>query len=105
MSLVVSPLSLVYVKQQVSAVKSGAVYDPTGDTVQLAFLPFGQQPASGDWKAASWETISSKYYARCLVGPGGAITLTNGRYQIWVKITDNPEIPVLRGDEITVADD
>jgi hypothetical protein len=73
----------VYVLAQVKA-DEGAT-DPTGDTVQMAFLqdpPEEAAPASGDWKTASWTTLTStnpaRYKAKCLVGPGGVITLTAG---------------------------
>ena len=93
--LVQSSLSLQYIRVPVSATLNGAVYDPTLSTVQLAFPVQGVAPVSGDLKAASWETDVTTsppvHYARCLVGPGGAIVLTVGRYDVWVKITDSPE--------------
>jgi len=92
----ISELSLIYVKVQVTATKAGATYNPTSDTVQIAFIGDSLEPASGDWKSALWETIGSLYYAKILVGPGGTVTLAPGTYDPWVKITDNPEIPVMK---------
>jgi hypothetical protein len=34
------------------------------------------------------------YIAQCLVGPDGGVTLATGTYTIWVKVTDNPQVPV-----------
>jgi hypothetical protein len=102
MSLSVQDGSLQYVKAPVSAVVDGAAYDPTSDTVQMAFTAVGVDPVSGDWKTAGWETISGRYYARCLVGPGGTIDLAVGSYTVWVKVTDSPEIPILRSGGLRV---
>jgi len=71
--------------------------DPTSDTVQMAFPATGVAPITGDWKSATWETVSGVYYARCLVGPGfgGVVTLTAGAlYDVYVKVADNPETVV-----------
>lgn len=94
--------SLQYVKVKVTATVSGAAYDPTSDTVKMAFTAIDTNPVSGDWNTADWETIGSNYYARCLVGPTGTITLAAGTYVVWVKITDNPEIPILRSGSLLV---
>lgn len=96
-----SAASLRQVFADVSAVRNGAAVDPTADTVQMAFLaepPETASPESGDWKTASWETNSTtdpdQYKAKCLVGPSGTVTLAEGTWYVWVKITDLPEIPV-----------
>ena len=95
-----SVLSTQYVQVQVTA-RSASGYDPTGDTVQFAFTPLTYpqtQPGSGDWHAGSWATFPGPaYWAQCLAGPAnGGISLAVGTYQVWVKITDNPEVPVLQ---------
>lgn len=97
----ISHLSLQYVGIPVTATTtSGAAYNPTSDTVQMAFMPQATQfPSSGDWKTATWGTDTSNllfpYAAYCLVGPGGTITLGLGSYYMYLKVTDSPEIPVL----------
>ena len=61
--------------------------------VEMAILPEGQDPTSGDWETAAWEGTD----AIVLVGPSTAIPLTRGvQYEVWVRITASPEIPVLR---------
>lgn len=105
--LEISVLSLTYVRAQVRANQSGAVVDPTGYTVQAAFTAPGTNPVSGDWKSASWETDAvphpDRYYARCLVGPGGTVALAVGTYEMHLKITATPEIPVLTAGPLKVV--
>lgn len=101
-SISISSLSLQYVGVPVtSETINGAARNPTADPVSMAFMPQATQvPQSGDWQAAIWGTNTSNvlqpYSAYCLVGPGGTIQLGIGTYVVYVKITDNPEVPVLR---------
>ena len=80
--------------------------NPTTDTVQMAFTATGVDPQPADWQTASWDTSATlgpnQYLAQCLVGPGGTVALTNGTYQIWVKVTDNPEIPQLPAGQLLI---
>lgn len=96
--MIQSVLSLNYVRVPVAARAAGSVINPTTDTVAMAFTSPGVDPVSGDWKTASWETDSSTtpdtYFARCLVGPSGTLALMAGTYDVWVRVTDNPEVPV-----------
>lgn len=86
--LTISSLSTEYVK--IPIVDGPA--NLTTLTVQMAIVPQGQDPVSGDWKSASWVGAS----AAVLIGPATALPLTKGvTYGIWVKITSSPEIPVL----------
>lgn len=95
MTEVIPAGSLQYVKVPIAPKVSGAIVDPTADVVTMAFMASGSAPSSGDLKTASWETVSTDvhypYRARCLVGPGGTVTLTAGLYTVWVKVVDNPE--------------
>lgn len=104
----ISSLSKQYVKVRVSSIDSGAPVDITAGTVQMAFTTPGTEPVSNDWKSATWETDTTRnpdrYYARCLVGPSGTITLTDGTYDVWVKVSSvGSEIPVLRAGSVTVT--
>lgn len=105
--LAVSRASTEYIRVPMASERSGAPYDPTGDTVQMAFLTGAGPPESGDWKTASWDTDSTTYpptyRAQCLIGPaGGTVTLTAGVYSVWVKVTDSPEVPVKRAGQIKI---
>lgn len=98
-----SPLSTEYVRVAVAASDGSSPINVTSDPVALAFVSAGVQPVSGDFHTGSWETVGSTNYARLLVGPGGgAITLGLGLYDVYVKITDNPEAPVRKSGAIAI---
>ncbi len=103
-----SALSTEYILIPVSAVVDGAAINPTGDTVQFAFKPIGVDPGSGDWTAGSWASTSEVngfYYAQTLVGPANSGTvLPVATYAIWLKITDNPEVPVRSPGLLQITD-
>ena len=93
-----SHLSLKYYIVPVSATEAGEPVNPTSDLVQFAFMPTPTQvPQVSDLVTGSWETnpysILFPYNAKCLVGPGGTITLGIGTYVVYQKTTDNPQIP------------
>lgn len=88
-----SSTSLEYLRARVSATSDGVAIDPTGFAIEFAFPIPGEDPST--WVAGSWEVAGTFYYARCLVGPsGGVITLANGIYDVYVRVTASPEKPV-----------
>lgn len=94
-----SVLSTAYVQVPVTASGTAGAYNPTGDMVQFAFTPATYpvtEPSA--WVTGSWSVFPGPaYWAQCLVGPlNGGTALSIGTYQVWVRITDNPEIPVLQ---------
>jgi hypothetical protein len=95
--ITLSVLSTQYVQVPVDTTFNGTPFNPTGDPVAMAFMPSppDANPGSGDWKTAVWQTLPNGVYAvRLLIGPGtGGLVLTVGNYNIWLRITDNPEIP------------
>lgn len=101
----ISTASLQYVPVQVTALKEGLPYNPTSDTVQMAFSlgVATATPANLTFNPAIWDTASNAYYALCLVGPGGSISLASGIWTVWVQVSDNPEIPVLNCGQIQVT--
>lgn len=97
----ISHLSTEYIRAPVIATEAGAAVNPTSDTVEMAFPAEGEAPA--DWVAASWETAGTIHFARCHVGPdGGDIELDAGLYDVYVKITDSPEVPVKKSGLLEV---
>ena len=107
-SIGMSHLSTQYIFIPVNVTENGSLYNPTSDTVQFAFMPTATQvPQSGDWIAGSWNAVAANilypYQAKCLVGPAGTITLGIGTYIIYVRITDNPEIPVLISGQLQIS--
>lgn len=98
--------SLEYVPVPVTAMVNGSPYNPTNDPVYMLFTSTFDAPTAGssDWKAATWTTGTTQgtYLANCLIGPGGTLTLTPGVYQVWIKITDSPEVPIRYSGQIEV---
>ena len=103
-----SHLSTQYYLVPVSATKAGASYNPTSDTVQFAFAATATYvPQVSDWVTGSWDAdttdIIYPYSAKCLVGPAGTVTLGIGTSIIYVKVTDNPEIPLLITGQLQIS--
>jgi hypothetical protein len=101
-----SVLSKQFVKVRITAYEDGEPVDPTTAPVEMAFVPFDDDPPAPSWVAAQWETSgtgsSAAYYARCLVGPAGTVTLVEGLYDVYVKINDATEVPVLETGRIEI---
>jgi hypothetical protein len=98
------------VQQEIDATLLGVQYNPTADVVQMAFVPapasgLPPNPAPGQWNTASWVTDPGPvYWSSILVGPAnGGVVLAPGLYVIAVKITDNPEVPVLWGWNLLIT--
>lgn len=91
-----SVLATEYVKSRVIAYVGCNLYNPTSDVVEAAFVAPGVTPTGADWKVGSWETCGDAYYARLLVGPAGPNVYPVGSYVMWLRITDAPEVPVLK---------
>lgn len=97
--------STEFVQLQVQATLNGAPYNPTADSVAIAFVPItspptSPDPTSGEWNTAAWETDSNPatYWASILVGPlNGGVNLAVGSYVACVRVTDNPAVPVKQG--------
>lgn len=107
-ALIQSALSTQFVQVQVQATVNGAPYNPTNDPVAFAFTELTTPvtpPAAGDWQPGVWETDPGPvYWAGILVGPAnGGFALAQGSWTAWVKITDNPEIPVLQPLTLVIA--
>lgn len=102
----ISALSNETIWQQVTLTHPVAgVQDLRSYPVQMALVTFGDDPADADWFNAAWEnsTDSSGYYlAYAEIGPNGAVTLTAGLYQIWLRVTLPAERPVARGETVNI---
>ena len=99
----ISVLSKDFIRVPVSAEEDGLAVDPTGDVVEMAIVTASTDPVGGDWNTAAWETAGSIYYARLLVGPGSSFgALSAKTYDVWVKVTDSPEIPAMRAGPLQV---
>lgn len=105
-----SVLDTEYLPFPVSLEVDGQPYNPTGDTVQFAFMPTTPAPAAdpgpSDWHAGSWDTVApATYNAQVLVGPqNGGVVLTQGvEYYVWIRITDSPEVVVRKVDVLQIV--
>lgn len=82
-----------------------AAADPTASPVQMAFPLRGASPGTfltGSWRPGGAQP-GGAYVSRCLIGPGGGeVTLTPEKYDVYVKITDAPEAPVLYGGVVEI---
>jgi hypothetical protein len=102
-----SQASRQFVRAVVTPIVGGQPYNPTADVVAFAFTEPGASALGVQWFSAEWasseSTGSGGYLAQCLVGPGGTVQLAPGSYQVWVMVTDNPEIPVLPAYLLTIS--
>ena len=83
----------------------GNSYNPTGDTVAVAFAlvtspPTTFDPGTATWNAATWSTTPGNpnpvFWVNVLIGPAnGGIALAAGSYVAYTKITDDPAVPIL----------
>lgn len=94
----VSTLSAEKIRVLVTAHENGNPVDPTADPVFIALTTASASPGEADFEIAEWEDAGGgAYYARILVGPGSDVgVLSPGSYAIWVKVVDDPEVPVKR---------
>jgi hypothetical protein len=98
-----SVLTTEYIKVPVTALADGVAVNVSGDAVFMAFPLHRVDPISGDWQAAAWEDDAGQLYIICLVGPEHSFSLPVGRYDIWVKVNDNPEVPVRKLNPLVVT--
>lgn len=96
-----------YVQASVRASVQGEPYNPTGDVVEFSFTDVSGRPVT--WYPGSWDGTgpiagSTAYRAQILVGPGSSgPTLTPGKYAVFIRITDNPEQPVIPVGQLAVT--
>lgn len=82
--------------------------DPRGTVVQFAYLPVGSNPPGlTDWFSGVWESAqlsTGEWVAAALVGSAnGGHVLTIGTYDVWIKVTSTPEVPVWQPGTLTVV--
>lgn len=82
-----------YVRFPVTATENGDPVDPTGATVDVAFVAAGSSAALV-WNEAAWETIDGRHFVRVLIGPDG-VNLDRGLYTVLARIDLPPEMPVI----------
>ncbi|MFI1165642.1 hypothetical protein ACH4UM_19005 [Streptomyces sp. NPDC020801] len=96
-----------YVVAQVEVTVAGQPYNPTGDVVEFSFSAVSGRPAT--WYTGGWDGTgpipgTTAYRAQVLIGPGSSgPTLAPGKYTVWIRITDNPEQPVISVGQLAVT--
>lgn len=81
----------------------GTVVDPVAASLaaQMAFPVSSGDPAHPTppvtWYAAAWLTggTGKGFYAQCLAGPTGTVTLAAGKYDVWARVTSPPSAPAV----------
>jgi hypothetical protein len=66
------------------------------DALQIAVVDASDRsPAAPDWQTPTLieRPTSTTILVWLLIGPAGGVVLQPGRYRIWVKVTDVPEVP------------
>lgn len=96
-----------FVYAAVQAAVQGEPYNPTADVVEFAFPDVSGRPTTwypGGWDGTGPISGSTAYRAHILIGPGSTgPTLAPGKYAVFIRITDNPEQPVLPVGQIAVT--
>ena len=82
--------------------------DLTGDPVAVAFVDPAARPSSGDWRDCTWaphgtEVGVDKAYTPMTGSTPADIILAPGRYRVFGKIEDNPQVIIEDFGIITVA--
>ena len=102
-----SALDTRYLAYPVDYVVGGTIQNPSADPVAFAFMPNppSASPGVSDWHTGSWITTTSGIYAaQILLGPAnGGYVLPVGTYNVWIRITDNPEVPVEQIDLLQIV--
>lgn len=101
---VISTASTEYVQVPVRATDNGVVVDLGSATVEMAFTR-GDAPATWYESGVDADTSSTPttYRVQCLIGPSGEVALGVGLWQVWVRITDSPEIVVKQAGSLKVV--
>lgn len=97
----ISSQSREYLRYWVKAKVNGLDYDPTADNVEFACPVAGGTPTV--WISGIWEEVEGSFFALGLIGPGTGMTLSAGEYDVYIRITDSPEVPVKKVDRLKIT--
>jgi hypothetical protein len=75
----------------------GTPINLTDDPVKWAFTIPGQRPVLSDWKDGVWSEGHPAY----AITPA-AIGLALGVWDVWIKITDSPQVDEEKFDQLTI---
>lgn len=74
--------------------------DPTSLVVEFALPLEGVAPST--WVAGTWEIGGPPYYAHVIAGVGQTLDPAAGTYDLWLRLTDTPEIPIRLTGKVVV---
>jgi hypothetical protein len=80
--------------------------DGVGLPVEVAFVPVAEnrEPANGEYHSAAWAVDDGEDVIVILVGPDGGVSLEQGEYVVWTRVTAvSPRRPVRRSGPLTVG--
>lgn len=97
----ISSQSREYLRYWVKAKVNGLDYDPMADDVEFACPAAGGTPTV--WIDGIWEEVEGSFFALGLIGPGTGLVLSPGEYDVYIRITDSPEIPVKKVDRLKIT--
>jgi hypothetical protein len=85
-------------------VDSHATVTLSGQPVALLIQPHSVPPdVTPVWRTATWVgSPGNARAAQILVGPGTANVIPQGEYDVWAKVTDVPEVPVILCGRLTI---
>jgi hypothetical protein len=94
--------SIEYLSYPITATDAdGVAVDPTGDAVSIAFRAV-RDTAALDWQTAAWDADADTPTVRILFGTG-VFALAAGVFDVYLRITDSTETPILSAGTLYVA--
>lgn len=101
-----SSQSVDFLTAWVDSTRGGAVegVSLSSQPVAIAFTAVGHDPdVTTTWRSATWfGTAGVARGAGILIGPGTSHVIAEGKYEVYVKVTDNPTIPVGHAGRLTI---
>jgi len=92
-TILANSTEFIYVQIVATLPESTQLSDPTSSVVSIAVPPLGTPPVT--FYSASWLSSAFIPTIQFLVGPLGNVSLSPGDYDVYARITDSPQIPVL----------
>lgn len=77
----------------------------SSQAVAIALIPIGEGDPNETttWRGASWTgSAGVARAAAILIGPGTSHVIPEGRYDVWVRVTDTPTAPIITAGRLTV---
>lgn len=76
----------------------------SSQVVETVILTSGEPDDTTTWVTAEWVgSPAQSRDVRVLIGPGTDFDLAPGAYSLWIRVHDNPEIPVRNAGQFKVT--